>query len=78
MNLVAFIINLLILVVVLAIVYLIAQAIITYLAVPWGDLALKVIGLLCLLAVAVFILQALVGGAPAIFPRWGSDVPRLR
>jgi len=69
MTLVAFIINLVILAVVLGIVYLIAQAILGYLGVPWSGLAMKIIGLLCLLAVAVFILQALTGVGP-VLPRW--------
>lgn len=69
MPFVAFIVNLVILAVVLGIVYLIAQAILGYLGVPWSGLALKVIGLLCLLAVAIFILEALAGVGPPIF-RW--------
>ena len=72
MALVPFIVNLIILAVVLGIVYIIAQAILGYLGVPWGALALKIIGLLCLLAVALFILQALTGTGPVF---WS---PRLR
>lgn len=69
MTLVAFIINLVILAVVLGIVYIIAQAILGYLGVPWAGLALKVIGLLCLLVVAIYILEALTGVGP-VLPRW--------
>ncbi len=69
MNLLPFIVNLVILAVILGIVYIIAQAILTYLAVPWAALALKVIGLLCLLVVALYILESLTGVGPAL-PRW--------
>jgi hypothetical protein len=72
---VAFIVQLIILCVVLGIVYIIAKAILDYLGVPWGALALKVIGLLCLLAVAVYILSAFTNGAPALLQ---LNPPRVR
>jgi hypothetical protein len=67
MPLAAFILNLVILCVVLGILYIIVQAILGYLAVPWSGLALKIIGLLCLLAVCLYILEALVGAGPPLF-----------
>lgn len=57
----AFIAELIAIVVGLAIIYIIAKAIFDYVAAPWSAVALKVVGLLCLLVVAMYILQAMGG-----------------
>jgi len=61
MDILSLAIELIVLCVVLAILYVIVKAIMDYTGAPWSALALKVFGLICLLVVAVWLLSAIGG-----------------
>lgn len=67
-GLVGLLINFVILLVILGIVYWIVTAIIGAMGLPWGDLAVKIIGVVCLLIILLWFLAVLGGGGPLFLP----------
>lgn len=65
MDLVSILINFLILLVVLGVVYWIVTMIIGAMGLPWGPMAIKIVGVICLLILLIYFLSLLGGGAPA-------------
>ena len=73
MDLVALLINFVILLIVLGIIYWIVTAIIGYMGVPWGPLAIKIVGVVCLLILLLFFLSMLAGST-----QWRLGPPLTR
>ena len=70
-GLVGLLINFVILLVILGIVYWIVTAIIGAMGLPWGDLAVKIIGVVCLLIILLWFLSVLQGTGPLFYQSHG-------
>ena len=66
-GLVGLLINLLILVIVLGVIYWIATLIINAMGLPWGPVAIKILGVICLLVLLLWFLAALTGAGPFFY-----------
>jgi hypothetical protein len=70
-GLVGLLINFVILIVIHGVVYWICAMIIGAMGMPWGDVAIKIIGVICLLVILLWFLSVLQGPGPLFYQPHG-------